>query len=233
MIRLRNQNRFRQEPICYNCGRRGHITRNCSQGQRYERRVNVIEEYDEYDDQGYEGYDDKYERYEEPTELYYNDYDYELYPATRGTKERRHSRRTDPISGYKDDNEEDPQREMEEVRNRMNEDMVTPPLASTYEDSRNLGEPIGPKGMKWSGKRRMYYDPTEGLRKWREAGGKPTRSREYGPRMTDEVPPYDIVRDVKDTRANITFGQLVNENRKYYSQLRQGTYRPGAINKKD
>lgn len=59
------------------------------------------------------------------------------------------------------------------------------------------------------------------------------KSREYGSGIADEVPPYDIIKDVRDARANITFGQLVNENRKYHSRLRQGTYRPSAINKKD
>ncbi|PKB96261.1 hypothetical protein RhiirA5_404481 [Rhizophagus irregularis] len=61
-----------------------------------------------------------------------------------------------------------------------------------------------------------YYYPG---RKQREDGTwyKPERSnkpREYGPRLVEKVPPYDIVRDVRNARANITFGQLVNENSK-------------------
>ncbi|CAB4405847.1 unnamed protein product [Rhizophagus irregularis] len=53
---------------------------------------------------------------------------------------------------------------------------------------------------------------------------KPSRTgkfREYGPRLTDEIPPYDIVEDVKNCRANISFGQLTNENPKYHKQLRE------------
>ncbi|UZO02672.1 uncharacterized protein OCT59_021151 [Rhizophagus irregularis] len=75
----------------------------------------------------------------------------------------------------------------------------------------NWDKPIGPRKMKWSNKRQDYYDPTGGLRKWREAGG-PTKPREYGPRLTDEIRPYDIEGDVKNCRANITYGQLINES---------------------
>ncbi|CAB5211329.1 unnamed protein product [Rhizophagus irregularis] len=76
-LRSQGQARIKQIPTCFNCERRGHLANNCPQGRRYDRRVNVIEEYDEneYDDQGYEGYEDEY--VEEPSELYYNDY--ELY----------------------------------------------------------------------------------------------------------------------------------------------------------
>jgi hypothetical protein len=48
--------------------------------------------------------------------------------------------------------------------------------------------------------------------------------------MSEGIPSYDIVQDVKNARANITYGQLVNENSKYHRQLREDTYRP-AINK--
>ncbi|EXX71581.1 hypothetical protein RirG_077200 [Rhizophagus irregularis DAOM 197198w] len=105
---------------------------------------------------------------------------------------------------------------------------TTTPRYIPERTEQNQGRPIGPKGMKWSNKRQVYYDPTEGLRKWREAGG-PTKPREYGPRLTDGIPPYDIVGDVKNCRANITIGQLTNENPKYHKQLREGTYRPRKV----
>ncbi|GBC40579.2 hypothetical protein GLOIN_2v1774690 [Rhizophagus irregularis DAOM 181602=DAOM 197198] len=60
--------------------------------------------------------------------------------------------------------------------------------------------------------------------------GKP---REYGPRLTDGIPPYDIVEDVKNCRANITYGQLINGNNKYHKQLREGTYKPRSVNEKN
>jgi hypothetical protein len=60
--------------------------------------------------------------------------------------------------------------------------------------------------------------------------GKP---REYGPRLTDEIQPYDIVEDVKNCRANISIGQLTNENPKYHKQLREATYKPRIVNDKN
>ncbi|EXX50260.1 hypothetical protein GLOIN_2v1774690 [Rhizophagus irregularis DAOM 181602=DAOM 197198] len=98
--------------------------------------------------------------------------------------------------------------------------------------SQNWDKPIRPRKMKWSKKRQGYYDPTEGLRKWREAGG-PTNPKQYGPRLIDEIPPYDVVGDIKSCRANITFGQLVNENNKYHKQLREEIYKPRSINEKN
>ncbi|CAB4427108.1 unnamed protein product [Rhizophagus irregularis] len=54
-----------------------------------------------------------------------------------------------------------------------------------------------------------------------------------GSKIYERITSYNIVEDVKDARANITFEQLVNENKKYQRELREGTYRPRPVNKKD
>ncbi|GET54140.1 hypothetical protein GLOIN_2v1815633 [Rhizophagus irregularis DAOM 181602=DAOM 197198] len=123
---------------------------------------------------------------------------------------------------------------------------------NVYKDSQNWDNPIGPEDYNY-GRRPMtkdgrFYKPMftkegkafyPGMRQdefgnWvrtKPSGtGKP---REYGLRLTDGIPPYDIVEDVKNCRANITIGQMINENTKYHKQLREGTYRPRSINEKN
>ncbi|PKY57233.1 hypothetical protein RhiirA4_428821 [Rhizophagus irregularis] len=175
------------------------------------------------------------------TQGYYDDYedrelnyhDNELYAKDNAVKTRRQSRRMNPTTGYKNNNEEgNLQEELREAGNKMDYSGTTTPRDTPERTEQNWDNPIGPRKMKWSNRRQDYYDPTEGLRKWRESG-RPTKPREYGPRLTDEIPPYDIVRDVKSCRANITYGQLVNENEKYRKQLREGTYKPRTVNEKN
>ncbi|EXX66414.1 hypothetical protein RirG_124020 [Rhizophagus irregularis DAOM 197198w] len=123
---------------------------------------------------------------------------------------------------------------------------------NVHKDSQNWDNPIGPEDYNY-GRRPMtkdgrFYKPMftkegkafyPGMRQdefgnWvrtKPSGiGKP---REYGPRLTDGIPPYDIVGDVKNCRANITFGQLTNENTKYHKQLREGTYKPRSVNERN
>ena len=138
-----------------------------------------------------------------------------------------------PTTGYKNNNEEgNLQEELREAGNRMDYSGTTTPRDIPERTEQNWDSPIGPRKMKWSNKRQGYYDPTEPLRKWRESG-RPRKPKEYGPRLTDEIQPYDIVRDVKNCRANITIGQLTNENPKYHKQLREGTYKPRSVNDKN
>ncbi|CAB4486085.1 unnamed protein product [Rhizophagus irregularis] len=214
-----NQNRV---PTCFGCNRVGHYKNNCPEGRNA--RVNMIDEYDDqeeyyYDEYGYEELQYNGIYY---TQGYYDDYeDGEL---------NYHNEL------YAKDDAGNLQEELREAGNRMDDREIpsgtTAPNYIPERTEQNGGRPIGPKGMRWSNKRQAYYDPTEGLRKWREAGG-PTKPREYGPRLTDGIPPYDIVEDVKNCRANITYGQLINGNAKYHKQLREGTYRPRSINEKN
>ncbi|GET53753.1 hypothetical protein GLOIN_2v1846315 [Rhizophagus irregularis DAOM 181602=DAOM 197198] len=233
--RLNNDNRDRYQP---NMGRRLNNGRKA--------RLNMIDEYDDQEEYYYDEYGYKEPQYGEMyyTQGYYDDYEdrelnyhSELYAKDDAVKGRRQSRRTSPIVGYKNNDEgRNLQEELREAGNRMDDrEIPTGTTAPNYIPERteqNGDRPMGPKGMRWSNKRQAYYDPTEGLRKWREAGG-PTKPREYGPRLTDGIPPYDIVEDVKNCRANITYGQLVNGNPKYHKQLREGTYRPRSINEKN
>ncbi|CAB4492631.1 unnamed protein product [Rhizophagus irregularis] len=265
-----NQNRV---PTCFGCNRVGHYKNNCP--ERRNARVNMIDEYD--DQEGY--YYNEYE-YEEPqyNEVYYaqnyyddyedgelNYYNNELYAKDNAVKGRRQTRRTSPIVGYKNNNEEgNLQEELREAGNRMDDREIpsgtttpryTPERteqSNIHKDSQNWDNPIGPEDYNY-GRRPMtkdgrFYKPMftkegkafyPGMRQdefgnWvrtKPSGtGKP---REYGPRLTDGIPPYDIVGDVKNCRANITFGQLTNENTKYHKQLREGTYRPRSINEKN
>ncbi|GET60416.1 ribonuclease H-like domain-containing protein [Rhizophagus irregularis DAOM 181602=DAOM 197198] len=188
-------------------------------------RVNMTGEYDDqekcdYNENGYEEpqYDGVYY-----TQGYYDDYEdgelnyhSELYAKDNAVKTRRQTRRTNPTVGYKNNNEEgNLQEELRGAGSRMDDREIpsgtTTPNYIPERTEQNWDKPIGPRKMKWSNKRQDYYDPTGGLRKWREAGG-PTKPREYGPRLTDEIRPYDIEGDVKNCRANITYGQLINES---------------------
>ena len=125
-------------------------------------------------------------------------------------------------------------------------DIPTSPMykENMYGNSQSWDRPIGPEVEPPKAKDGRYYKPVTskhgkvyypGMKRQEDGSWiRPERrQREYGPRITDEVPSYDIVGDFRDARANITFGQLVNENPRYHSKLRQGTYRPSAINKKD
>ncbi|PKK61729.1 hypothetical protein RhiirC2_718213 [Rhizophagus irregularis] len=205
--------------------------------------INEYDDQEEYDYNGYEygepQYDEMYyiqgyyDNYEDRELNYYN----ELYAKDNAVKPRRQIRRTNPIVRYRNNNEEgNLQEELREAGNRMDDREIpsgtTAPSYTPERTEQNWDKPIGPRKMKWSNKRQDYYDPTEGLRKWREAGG-PIKPRVYGPRLTDEISSYDLVGDVKNCRANITFEQLVNENTKYHKQLREGTYRPRSINEKN
>ncbi|EXX67813.1 hypothetical protein RirG_110950 [Rhizophagus irregularis DAOM 197198w] len=201
-----NQNRV---PTCFRCNRVGHYKNNCPEGRNA--RVNMVDE-----------------------ELNYHN---ELYAKDNAVKTRRQTRRSNPIVGYKNNGEEgNLQEELREAGNRMDDREIpsgtTAPSYTPERTEQNWDRPIGPRKMKWSNKRQDYYDPTEGLRKWREAGG-PTKLRVYGPRLTDKIPPYDIIGDVKNCRANITYGQLINENTKYHKQLREGTYKPRSVNERN
>ncbi|PKY60340.1 hypothetical protein RhiirA4_483929 [Rhizophagus irregularis] len=129
---------------------------------------------------------------------------------------------------------------------------TTTPRDTPDRTEQNWDQPIGPENYNY-GQRPMtkdgrFYKPMftkegkvfyPGMRQ-NESGEwvrtKPSRTgkfREYGPRLTDEIPPYDIVEDVKNCRANISFGQLTNENPKYHKQLREGTYKLRIVNEKN
>ncbi|CAB4427458.1 unnamed protein product [Rhizophagus irregularis] len=212
-------------PVCYRCNRTGHYANNCPEGRniRTNHRVNMVDEYYDQDNKYYdecsygkpeydeiyytEGYYDGYDAYEYTEPNYYVN---ELYGSQRTAKKKEN--RANPMTGYKNVKEpENLQEELREAGNRMNEDIPTLPATPIYDN--------------------IYEN--KGLRKWREAGGKPSgnrKPRENGSRLFDEISPYDIVQDVRDARANITFGQLVNENSKYHRQLREGTYKPKAMN---
>jgi len=142
----------------------------------------------------------------------------------------------DPKKGYKDiGRQENFQEEIVEARNRMDdrEDMAE---SQNFEYNQvPLTKDGRPVKAKWRKDGTAYYPGMKQDNKgdWYRPQRRASGPREYGPRIIDEVPPYDIVGDVRNTRANITFGQLVNENKKYHSQLRQSAYRPSAINKKD
>ncbi|CAB4492630.1 unnamed protein product [Rhizophagus irregularis] len=236
-----NQNRV---PTCFRCNRVGHYKNNCPEGRNA--RVNMVDEYYDQEEYDYDEYGYEEPQYNEVyyTQGYYNDYEdrelnyyNELYAKDNAVKPRRQSRRLNPTVGYKNNDEGgNLQEELREAGNRMDDREIpsgtTAPSYTPERTEQNWDRPTGPRKMKWSNKRQDYYDPTEGLRKWREAGG-PTKPRVYGPRLTDEIPSYDIVGDVKNCRANITFGQLTNENTKYHKQLREGTYKPRSVNERN
>ncbi|CAB4484818.1 unnamed protein product [Rhizophagus irregularis] len=218
------------------------------------------EEYD-YDEYGYEEpqynevyyTQDYYDDYEDRELNYYN----ELYAKDNAVKTRRQTRRMNPTVGYKNNNEEgNLQEELREVGNRMDDreipSGILTPRYTPERTEQNWNKPIGPENYNY-GHRPMtrdekFYKPMftkegkvfyprmqqdesgEWVRTKPSGTGKP---RVYGPRLTDEMPLYDIVGDVKNCRANITFGQLTNENTKYQKQLREGTYRPRSINEKN
>ncbi|PKC53024.1 hypothetical protein RhiirA1_480191 [Rhizophagus irregularis] len=168
-----------------------------------------------------------------------------------------------PMVGYKNNNKEgNLQEELKEAGNRMDDREIpsgttgyTPEWTeqnNVHKDSQNWDNPIGPENYNY-GHRPMtkngrFYKPMftkegkvfyPGMRQdesgeW--ARTKPSgtgKPRVYGPRLTDEIPPYDIVGDVKNCRANITYGQLINENTKYHKQLREGTYKPRSVNERN
>ena len=112
----------------------------------------------------------------------------------------------------------------------MEEDPIRSPVDTTTQEEQRPKTKDGRYYKPVVSKTGKTYYP--GLKRdeqgnWYRPIGKP---REYGQRMSEGIAPYDIVQDVKNTRAGISFGQLVNENPKYHRQLRESTYKP-AINK--
>ena len=191
--RLNNRNRQRTQTnydniTCFRCDEKGHYATRCPRGNNWgnDRRINVI---DTYDDEDYESSD-----YEDGTEEMEEDIAelkklvYDLYAKDTAAQERRKNNRLNPMTGWQNFGKPNLEKEMAEARNRMNVDYDI-----RAEEQPMYDRPIGPeplpKGMKWSSKRNQIYDPTEGLRKWREQGGKPRprESKVTGVQPTDKV----------------------------------------------
>ncbi|GET58730.1 ribonuclease H-like domain-containing protein [Rhizophagus irregularis DAOM 181602=DAOM 197198] len=173
--RLNNDNRNSYQPsqnrvpTCFRCNRVGHYKNNCPEGRNA--RVNMIngyydqEEYD-YDEYGYEepqynevyytqGY---YDDYEDRELNYYN----ELYAKDNAVKPRRQTRRTNPIVGYKNNNEErNLQEELREAGNRMDDreipSGILTPRYTPERTEQNWDNPIGPENYNY-GHRPMTRD---------------------------------------------------------------------------
>ena len=154
------------------------------------------EKYDEFNDDNYE--DCEYNEYDEP-QIY--QFDRELYEKdNHQIKERRRSNRLNPEEGRERKfRKPNVREEITGVQNRMNVDI---------EGNQDYDQPIGPnpipKGMKWSNRRNQMYDPMEGLRRWRSAGGKagPRESKITGVKPEDKVD-YESLLNIVSQQGNM------------------------------
>jgi hypothetical protein len=167
-----------------------------------------------YDDEEYDEYDDNYENYEYEE---YNDpqiyqFDRELYEKdNHQIKERRRSNRLNPTQGWQTFGKPDLREEVAEVQNRMNIDndivrnqTYDPPIVNNQTYDQPIDPNHLPPGMKWSKKKNQMYDPTEGLRKWRAAGGKagPRESKIKGVKPEDKVD-YENLLNIVNQQGNM------------------------------
>ena len=195
------------EITCWKCNRKGHFANRCPtrNDQRNNRRINLMdnEYYEEnYNDEEYDEFDDNYEEYNEYDEPQIYQFDRELYEKdNHQIKERRRSNRLNPEEGRKRFRKPSLREEIAGVQNGMNIDNNT-------ERNQIYDQPIGPnpipKGMKWSNRRNQMYDPMEGLRRWRAAGGKagPRESKITGVKPEDKVD-YESLLNIVSQQGNM------------------------------